>query len=377
MGPLDGIRVVEVQAMGPAPFCGMVLADLGASVIRVERIPVSGGEYADPVVTDRFGRGKRSIAVDLKRPEGRDVFLDLAGRADVLLEGFRPGVLERLGLGPDVCLTANPRLVFGRMTGWGQDGPLASSAGHDINYISLAGALGAIGRRDGPPVVPLSLVGDFGGGGLLLAFGVCAALVERAGSGRGQVVDAAIVDGASLLMTLVHLLRSDGLWNDERGTNLFDSGAPFYDVYETADGGYISVGAIEPQFYRRFVTALGVDLPPQYDRNAWQAAKTQLAEAFRRRTRDEWCRIFADVDGCVTPVLDIAEATDHPHAVARGSFVDVGGVRQPAPAPRFGRTPPGVPSAPPKPGADTEAVLAELGRSPAAVNRLRAGGAVS
>jgi alpha-methylacyl-CoA racemase len=369
--------VVEFQGLGPAPFCGMVLADLGASVARIERLP--GGVRADPVATDLLGRGKQSIAVDLKRPEGRAVALDLIRGADVVVEGFRPGTMERLGLGPEVCLAENPRLVFGRMTGWGQDGPLASRAGHDINYIGLTGALDAIGRRGQSPTVPLSLVGDFGGGGLLLALGICAALIERSRSGTGQVVDAAITDGAALLMTLVHLLRGRGLWNDERGTNLFDSGAPFYDVYETADGRYVSVGAIEPQFYEQFLARLGPlasGLPAQYERSQWPAAKEQMAGIIRRRTQAEWCEIFAGADACVTPVLSAAEAPSHPHHAARESYVTVGGIVQPAPAPRFQRSRCPVPDPPPAPGADTDALLAQIGRAGANVRRLRDMGVV-
>jgi alpha-methylacyl-CoA racemase len=355
----------------------MVLADLGASVARIERLP--GGAQADPVATDLLGRGKQSIAVDLKRPEGRAVALDLIRGADVVVEGFRPGTMERLGLGPEVCLAENPRLIFGRMTGWGQDGPLASSAGHDINYIGLTGALDAIGRRGQPPAVPLSLVGDFGGGGLLLALGICAALVERSRSGAGQVVDAAITDGAALLMTLVHLLHGQGLWNGERGTNLFDSGAPFYDVYEAADGRYVSVGAIEPQFYQQFLARLGPlasGLPAQYDRSQWPAAKERMADIFRRRTQAEWCQTFAGTDACVTPVLSAAEAPSHPHHAARESYVTVNGIVQPAPAPRFQRSRCAVPGPPPAPGGDTDALLAQIGRSGADVRRLRDMGVV-
>lgn len=371
-GPLRGVRVVEFQGLGPAPFCGMVLADLGASVARIERLQV--GAPGDPVATDLLGRGKQSIGIDLKRPEGRTIALDLMRAADVVVEGFRPGTMERLGLGPEVCLAENPRLVFGRMTGWGQDGPLASRAGHDINYIGLTGALHAIGRRGQPPAVPLSLVGDFGGGGLLLALGICAALVERSRSGAGQVVDAAITDGAALLMTLVHLLYAGGLWNDERGANLFDSGAPFYDVYETADGRYVSVGAIESQFYQQFVARLGPlasGLPAQYDRSQWPAAKERLAGIFRRRTQAEWRETFDGTDACVAPVLSVAEAPSHPHHAARDAYVTVGRVIQPAPAPRFQRSRCAVPGPPPGPSADTDTLLAQVGRTAAEVRQLR------
>jgi alpha-methylacyl-CoA racemase len=358
----------------------MVLADLGASVVRIERLPGRAGAPDDPAAADLLGRGKRSIAVDLKQPAGRAVAVDLIKAADVTVEGFRPEVMERLGLGPQACLAENPRLIFGRVTGWGRDGPLAARAGHDINYIGLTGVLSALGRRGEPPAVPLAVVGDFAGGGLMLAMGICAALVERSRSGNGQVVDAAITDGAALLMTLVHLLRAGGLWNDERGTNLFDTGAPFYDVYETADGRYVSVGAIEPQFYEQLVNGLGPvarELPEQYDRSQWPAAKQRMAQIFLRRTQAEWCATFAGTDACLTPVLSTDEAPAHPHNATRHSYVDVGGITQPAPAPRFGRTPCAVPDPAPPPGADTEAVLAETGRSLDDIGRLRSAGVIA
>jgi alpha-methylacyl-CoA racemase len=364
-GPLAGIRVVEVAGIGPGPFCAMVLADLGADVVRVDRASEVG--RAGPPL---LGRGRRSVAVDLKQPEGLDVLLRLADRADVLVEGFRPGVAERLGFGPDVCLARNPALVYGRMTGWGQDGPWAPMAGHDINYIALAGVLGAVGRAGEAPVPPLNLVGDFGGGGLLLAFGVLAALAERHRSGRGQVVDAAMVEGASLLTTLVHEMVAEGGWNDARGTNTLDGGAWFYDSYETADGGWVAFGSLEPQFYALLCELLeldgagdgdGDDLPDQWDRAAWPDMRERAAAAVRRRTRAEWEERLAGTDVCFAPVLGLSEVRSHPHHVARQSWVDVGGVPQPAPAPRFSRTPGRVRRPAPHPGEHTAEILAELG----------------
>lgn len=339
-GPLNGVRVVEIASAAPAPFACMVLGDLGAEVVRVDRAK-KGGAPAEPS-TDPLERGRHTITVDLKSPEGARVVRKLAARADVLVEGFRPGVAERLGIGPDDCHAVNPALIYARMTGWGQTGPLADRAGHDINYISIAGALEPIGRRGEAPVPPLNLVGDFGGGGLLLALGITSALVERAASGRGQVVDAAMVDGAALLTAFVHGLRAAGTWSDERGTNLLDGAAPFYDTYETADGRYVSVGALERRFYAELLEGLGIspeDVPPQYDKARWPELRATLAAAFRARTRDEWEKVFDGRDACVTPVLSPAEAAHHPHAVARGGFVEVDGVVQPAPAPRFSRTP--------------------------------------
>jgi alpha-methylacyl-CoA racemase len=377
-GPLSGLTVIELAGLGPAPFCGMILADLGAQVTRVDRMPPpghgAGGEK------DFLGRGRRSIMVDLKNPAGPEVVRELAASADVLLEGFRPGVMERLGLGPQELLAAVPTLVYGRMTGWGQSGPLALAAGHDINYIAVAGALEPIGRAGGPPVPPLALVGDFGGGGMLLAMGVCAALVERSVSGKGQVVDAAAVDGASLLMTVVHSLRADGTWSGERGTNLFDSGAPFYDVYQAGDGLFVSVGAIEPKFYDELIDALGLDagqMYPQHDRAQWPARKERIAAVIKTRTRAEWTEHMAARDACFAPVLAPGEAPDHPHNRERRSFVTVGGDLQPAPAPRFSRTPAAVPSPAPRPGEHTDAVLRSCGLSAHRVAALRAAGVVA
>ena len=375
MGPLAGVRVVEVAGIGPAPFCAMLLADLGAEVLRVERpaAEAAPGLAAAPLLA----RGRRSVALDLKHPDGAEAVRRLAGGAHALLEGFRPGVAERLGIGPAECLARNPALVYGRMTGWGQQGPLAHAAGHDIAYIALAGALHPIGRAGGPPVPPLNLVGDFGGGGMLLALGVVAALLEARGSGRGQVVDAAIVDGAALLTTMVHELAAAGLWSQERGVNLLDSGAPFYDVYETADGAYMAVGALEPRFYAELLRGLGLDertLPAQHDRARWPELREQLAARFRSRTRAQWCQVFDGGDACVAPVLTPAEAPTHPHNRERGTFVPVGGVLQPAPAPRFSRTPCDPPTPPPPPGGD--AALAAWGFSAEEVAGLRAAGAL-
>jgi alpha-methylacyl-CoA racemase len=373
-GPLEGVRVVELAGIGPGPFCGMLLADMGAEVVRVDRPPLPG---AWP---DLMARGKRSVVVDLKHEAGAEVVLRLVASADALLEGFRPGVAERLGVGPDACLARNPSLVYGRMTGWGQDGPLRQSAGHDIDYIALAGALHPIGAAGGPPVPPLNLLGDFGGGGLLLAFGIACALVEARRSGRGQVVDAAIVDGASLLATSFHELAALGLWQERRGSNLLDGGAPFYGVYETADGGHLAVGALEPRFYGELLDRLGLggeDLPAQTDRERWPELRERLEAVFRTRTRDEWIERFEGSDACVAPVLRPSEAPDHPHHQARGSFVPVGETRQPAPAPRFSRTRPAPPAGPPMTGEHTDEVLAAGGFSQEEIATLRAAGAVA
>jgi alpha-methylacyl-CoA racemase len=372
MGPLQGIRVVEIESLAPAPFGCMVLSDLGAEVLRVGRL----GQASHPVVqpTDPLARGRRSIGLNLKDPGGIAVLLRLIGAADALVEGFRPGVAERLGFGPDVCLEHNPRLVYARMTGWGQDGPLATTAGHDIDYIAVAGTLDPIGRAGEPPLAPLNLVGDFGGGGMLLAVGVLAALLERERSGRGQMVDAAMVDGSALLASFIHGLRAAGAWQDQRGSNVLDSGAPFYDTYQTADGRFVAVGAIEPQFYAELLSRLGLDpagLPGQYDRSGWPGLRATLASVFAGRTQAEWVKVFEGSDACVAPVLGMGEAPDHPHNAARGTFIDVGGVRQPAPAPRFSRTPSSTPAPPPRPGSDTEAVLTELGYSPEEIAALR------
>ena len=347
MGPLQGIRVIELQGIGPGPFCGMMLSDMGAEVIRVDRAGnVSGGDAQNPPI-DVLARGRSSIGVDLKNPDGVEVVLRLVETADALIEGFRPGVMERLGIGPEECLARNPKLVFGRMTGWGQEGPYAMAAGHDINYIALAGALEPIGRNGEAPVPPLNLVGDFGGGGMLLAFGVACGIVEAQRSGQGQVVDAAMVDGAASLMAMFHSMRALGIWNDERGTNLLDTGSHFYDVYECADGRYISIGSIEPQFYALLLDKTGLhdELGEQWQRDDWPKAREQLTAIFREKTRDEWCAILEGTDACFAPVLSMSEAPDHPQNKARCTFVDVDGVIQPAPAPRFSRTPAAPPTA--------------------------------
>jgi len=375
MGPLHGVRVVEMGGIGPAPFAGMMLADMGADVLRLER-PDAGGLGAGR--WNVLHRSRPSVAVDLKRADGRELVLRLLERADALIEGFRPGVMERLGLGPEEALARRPQLVYGRMTGYGQDGPMSGVAGHDIDYIALAGALGAIAREGERPLFPLNLLGDFGGGGLLLAFGVVCALREAAASGRGQVVDAAMVEGAALLTTFLHGLRHAGRWSETPGTNFLDSGAHFYEVYECADGGFVAVGAIEPQFYAELLRLLELpaDELPQWDRARWPEFKARLARAFRTRTRDEWAAIFEPADACTTAVYGLSEAPAHPHNVARGTFVEIDGVVQPAPAPRFSRTPPAVSRGPSEPGEDTREALAAWGIPEREIEELVASGAV-
>ncbi|MFD2474056.1 CaiB/BaiF CoA transferase family protein [Amycolatopsis silviterrae] len=376
-GPLAGLRVVELAGLAPAPFACMILADLGADVIRVDRAAPGADVLGIP--NDPLARGRRSVGVNTKTPEGVELVLKLAERADVLIEGFRPGVAERMGLGPEQVHARNPRLVYGRMTGWGQDGPLASAAGHDINYIGVAGALDPIGRAGERPVPPLNLVGDFGGGGLMLAMGVLAALHERTTSGRGQVVDASMVEGAALLTTSLHGMRAAGVWPGERGENLLDGGAPFYDTYETADGKYVAIGAIEMRFWADLVKVLGLeneDLPMHVDQSQWPRLRKILAEAVGRFTRDELVARAEGTDACLTAVLSPWEAAEHPQNAARGTFVDIGGTVQPAPAPRFDRTPAATPEAPHEKGADTADVLADLGYDDAGVAALREAGAV-
>lgn len=377
-GPLAGIKVVELQGLGPGPFCGMLLSDFGADVVRVDRARSTAGA-GQPPATDPLARGRRSVAVDLKTPGGVEVVLRLVEGADVLIEGFRPGVTERLGVGPEPCLERNPRLIYGRVTGWGRAGPYAQYAGHDINYLALAGNLWSIGRPGEPPVPPLTYVGDFGGGGMLLAVGICAALAERASSGQGQVVDAAMVDGAALLNGFMYGMRAAGMWSEQRGQNLLDSGAPFYDTYETADGGWVAVGALEPQFYRNLVEALDLDDLPrtQPGPEGWPALRARFAEAFRTRTRDEWAQRLAGLEACVTPVLSPWEAPTHPHHTARETFVESAGLVQPAPAPRFGRTPAAIAGPPPPPGAHTDEVLAEWGFAAKEIEELRAAGDIA
>jgi alpha-methylacyl-CoA racemase len=366
MGPLQGLRVVEFAGIGPAPLCCMLLADLGADVVRIDRLQASGLGVAIDKRFDVNARGRRSVALDLKASAGRDAALRLVDRSDVLIEGFRPGVMEKLGLGPDVCAARQPRLVYGRMTGFGQSGPLADAAGHDLNYIALTGVLHAIGGAGGKPVPPLNLVGDYGGGALYLAFGVMAALFERQRSGLGQVVDAAMVDGAASLASIFYGLHASGQWAGPRGDNLLDGGAPFYDTYETADGRFISLAALEPKFFATLAAALGLDprfVSRQYDQREWPALRSAISQAVRRHTRDEWCTRLEGTDACFAPVLSFDEAPQHVHAQARGGFVDVDGVKQPAPAPRFGRTPAAQPSAAPTIGEHTAQVLAECGFS--------------
>ena len=373
-GPLSGIKIVEIAGIGPGPFAAMLLSDLGADVIRVDRAQsVSGGDPESPP-PDLLNRGRRSVGVDLKQPAGVETVLRLIDRADALIEGFRPGVMERLGLGPDVCFARNPRLVYGRMTGWGQDGPLAMAAGHDINYISLTGALHAIGRSGQAPVPPLNLVGDFGGGTMFLIMGVLAALVERQTSGKGQVVDAAMTDGSAALMTIFYGIKHIGFWRDERGVNMLDGGAHFYDAYETKDGKYVSVGSIEPQFYQLLLKHTGLvstELPAQFDRDKWPAMKEKIAAIFRTKTRDEWCAIMENTDVCFAPVLTMSEAPHHPHNKARGTFTEVKGVVQPTPAPRFSRTPGAIQRPPAHPGQHTDEALADWGFSKAELAALR------
>jgi alpha-methylacyl-CoA racemase len=375
MGPLAGIRVLEFEAIGPGPFAGMLLADLGADVLVVDRPADSDLGLKRERWYDVMMRGKRSVTLDLKK--NREPALELVARADALIEGFRPGVMERLGLGPEVALARNPRLVYGRMTGWGQDGPLAARAGHDINYIALAGVLHAFGRRGEAPVPPLNLVGDFGGGGMLLALGIACALLEAGRSGKGQVVDAAMVEGASLLAAMFHGFLKANQWSETRGANILDTGAPWYDVYETRDGKYVAIGAIEAKFYDELLSRLnleGENLPGQYERARWPELREIFRRTFKGRTRDEWCRVFEGSDACFAPVLTFSESRRHPHNAARGSHVEVGGVPQPAPAPRFSRTPGAVRRAPPERGEEGLAALADWGFSAAEVERLRSAG---
>ena len=376
-GPLKHCRVIELAGIGPGPFAAMMLADLGAQVIRVER-PSAASTTTD-APRDPLLRNRRSAAVDLKSARGRELVLRLVERSDVLLEGFRPGVTERLGVGPDTCRERNPRLIYGRITGWGQQGPLAPRAGHDIDYIALAGALHPIGAADRPPPPPVNYVGDFGGGGMLLVVGVLAALIERATSGIGQVVDAAMVDGAAAQTAMLHGLLAGGLWRDTRSGNLLDGAAPFYRCYATSDGGYMAVGALESQFYAELLDVLELEPAdwPQHDRERWTQQSDALAHIFATRTRDEWTRLFADRDACVTPVLSLADAPTHPHAAAREAFVDVDGVIQPAPAPRFSRTGNAPPSPPRSTGADTAEVLAELGLTGEEITALERNGVIA
>ncbi len=383
-GPLSGIKVIELPNIGPTQFAGMALADLGAEILRLDRASsVASGEGTMPASPyASLDRNRRSVGIDLKHPDGVATVLRLCEQADVLIEGFRPGVAERLGVGPDDCRSRNPRLIYGRMTGWGQDGPLAHEVGHDINYISLAGVLAHIGPAGGPPVAPINLIGDFGGGGLLLAYGVLAAIIERSTSGEGQVIDAAMVDGSAMLMSVFVGLSAMGFWSDERGTNLLDGGAHFYGPYETADGSYISIASYEPQFYAALcalLVPLGIPLDPatQMDQSTWPGFKVQMTELFRTRDRDAWTEFFAGHDVCFAPVLTMNEARAHPHNVARETFIEVEGAPQPAPAPRFSRTPGSVDRPPVVPGTDTDTALVDWGFDADEVATLKASGGVA
>ena len=377
MGPLSGVRIVELAGIGPAPFCGMMLADMGAEVIRVDR---PGGNPVAEIGHDVLFRNRRSIALNLKSPDGVAALLKLCESADGLFEGFRPGVTERLGIGPDACLARNEKLVYGRMTGWGQTGPLASAAGHDINYIALSGALHAMGRKGDKPLPPLNLVGDFGGGGMMLAFGMVCALLESSRSGRGQVIDCSMVEGAAALMAMFYGLQGRGMFNNGRGGHMLDTGAHFYEVYETADGGYISVGSIEPQFYALLLEKAELDpavFGVQMNPAQWPEQKKTLEHVFRQQTRAQWCEIMEGTDICFAPVLDLQEAPAHAHNQARQSFVDVDGMTQHAPTPRFSRTASTAPQPARKPGTDTRAVLADAGFSEADIEALLHSGAAS
>ena len=376
MGPLKGLQIIEMAGIGPAPFCGMVLSDLGANVIRVDRVTSAGSVSRQ----EASNRGKKSIAVDLKTTKGIEVVLNLVEASDALFEGFRPGVMEKLGLGPDVCLQKNKKIVFGRMTGWGQEGPLAFAAGHDINYISLSGVLATIGRPGAPPVPPLNLIGDYGGGGMLLALGLVAALFETKSSGKGQVIDAAMVDGSALLMTMIYTMRGMGLWKDSLGSNFLDGGAHFYDTYECKDGKYISIASIEPKFYQllREITPLEDSIfDDQLSRESWPEQKKALKEIFLKKTQQEWCGLMEGTDICFAPVLNMAEAPEHPHNKARGTFIELEGIVQPAPAPRFSRTVPEVYPAPAYVGEHTEEVLKSIGMQDSDIEDLKASGEVA
>jgi len=377
-GPLSGLRVLELAGIGPGPFCGMMLADMGADILRVERLEAVDLGLPVDRKFDVMARGRRSIGLDLKQASAIGIAMELVEKADVLIEGFRPGVAERLGIGPQACLARNPRLVYGRITGWGQDGPLAQSAGHDINYIAVSGALHAIGRAGQAPVPPLNLVGDFGGGGMYLAFGIVCALHERNASGRGQVVDAAVTDGTASMLSIFYGRLAAGAWRDERGVNMIDGGAPWYDVYETADGKHVAIGALEQRFYDELLKRLGLDaaeLPDRRDRSRWPQLRARLHHRFLQKTRDQWCEILETHDACFAPVLSLSEAPLHRQNQARETFVEAGGVIQPAPAPRFSRTPGAIARGAPERGEGAATLLSEWGFDGAAIARFRAGGA--
>jgi alpha-methylacyl-CoA racemase len=380
MGVLSGYRIIELAGIGPAPMCAMLLSDMGADVLRIDRTADAGLGIAMQTKYSLLNRGRRSVALDLKRAEATETVLRLVERADALIEGFRPGVMERLGIGPDPCLKRNPRLIYGRMTGWGQDGPLALAAGHDIHYIALAGALYCIGRRGEAPVPPLNLVGDFGGGALYLALGVVAGLLEAQKSGRGQVVDAAMVDGVASLMTAIYGMHGSGIWTDQRGENILDTGAHYYEVYETKDGRHVAIGSIEAKFYDELLRLSGLqneELPRQNDRSSWPSMKERLAALFRTKTRDEWCKIMEGSDICFAPVLSMEEAPGHSHNRHRGTFINEDGVVQPAPAPRFERTPSAIQRPPARPGEHTEEALHDWGFSASELESLRKCGAIA
>ncbi len=379
VGPLSTMEALEFAGLGPAPFCGMVLADLGANVVRIDRIADVARGHPSSSRHDLLNRGKTSIGLNLKSSEGVEIALRLISAVDVLIEGFRPGVAERLGVGPAESLAVNNRLVYGRMTGWGQDGPYASMAGHDIDYVALSGALHPVGVAD-RPIPPLNLVGDFGGGGMLLAFGVVSAVLHARETGVGQVVDAAMVDGSALLTTMQHGMLASGTWQPERESNLLDGAAPFYSTYQTSDGQHVAVGALEPQFFAALLDGLDLDpteLPNQNDREEWPRLRAVLADRFRQRTRDDWDRHFVGTDACVSPVLSLAEASSHPHNVARNVFVEVDGISQPGPAPRFSQTPSSFPRSPTAPGADTDSIMGSLGYSPGQIGMLRMSGTIA
>ena len=374
MGPLHGVKVIEFAGIGPGPFCAMLLSDMGAEVVRIDR---KGGRGANKF--DITSRGRRSLALDLKNPQAVQTALKLIAQADALLEGFRPGVMEKLGLGPDAALKANPKLVYGRMTGWGQTGPLSQAAGHDINYIALTGALHAIGRQGATPVPPLNLVGDFGGGALYLAFGMACALFEARGSGKGQVVDCAMTDGAASLMSMFYGFKQMGMWSDTKGENLLDGGAHFYDTYETADGKWVSIGSIEPQFYALLLQKTGItdpDFQSQMDRSKWPALKTKIAAVLKSKTRAEWDTLMEGTDVCYAPVLSLSEAPHHPHNKARETFVELDGVVQPAPAPRFSRTVPKVQGPAPEAGQHNDQILSDWGFAASDIAALKSSGAI-
>jgi alpha-methylacyl-CoA racemase len=362
MGPLSGYRIVEFAGLGPAPFAGMMLSDMGAEVLRVER--ANAPVMQDPKL-NIMNRGRKSVAIDLKNPEGVDIAQELIKKADCLIEGYRPGVMERLGLGPDICLEVNPKLVYGRMTGWGQDGPLANAAGHDINYIALTGALHAFGHKNDKPVPPLNLVGDFGGGAMFLSFGIVCALLEASKSGQGQIVDAAMVDGIASLTSMFHGLIANGLWQDKPASNSLDSAAHFYDTYECADGKFVAIGAIEPKFYELLVEKIGLANDPQmhnqHDPSEWPELSNKFAAVFRTKSRAEWCKILEGTDACFAPVLSFGEAIEHPHMKSRGNFITQGNLTQPAPAPRFSRTPGSIQSPPSEPGSHSKEALKRWG----------------